>query len=117
MDIYPTRLERIGDHELLIEWSDGQRRQYRLAELRQHCPCATCREQHGGTAEKPPPPLLPVLTLAEARPLTIAAMRPVGSYAYSIAFSDGHDTGIYTFELLRELGQAVGPSGGATQGR
>jgi DUF971 family protein len=29
----------------------------------------------------------------------------VGSYAYSIAFSDGHDTGIYPFELLRELGR------------
>jgi DUF971 family protein len=30
-------------------------------------------------------------------------MRPVGQYAYSIAFTDGHDTGIYTLEYLREL--------------
>ena len=40
---------------------------------------------------------------------TIAAVEvvdvsPVGNYAYSIAFSDGHDTGIYTLEFLRELG-------------
>ena len=32
-------------------------------------------------------------------------MQPVGSYAYTIQFSDGHDTGIYTFERLLELGQ------------
>jgi DUF971 family protein len=31
----------------------------------------------------------------------------VGSYAYSIDFSDGHNTGIYTLESLRELGEAV----------
>jgi DUF971 family protein len=35
-------------------------------------------------------------------------MRPVGNYAYCIAFSDGHDTGIYTLAALRELGRAAG---------
>lgn len=40
-------------------------------------------------------------------PLRIAAMKPVGNYAYSIDFSDGHDTGIYTLETLRELGHLV----------
>jgi DUF971 family protein len=34
-------------------------------------------------------------------------MKPVGNYAYSIEFSDGHNTGIYTLESLREMGQAV----------
>ena len=34
-------------------------------------------------------------------------MKPVGNYAYSIAFSDGHDTNNYTFEQLRELGYDV----------
>jgi DUF971 family protein len=34
-------------------------------------------------------------------------MEPVGNYAYSIRFSDGHDTGIYTFELLQALGTAA----------
>jgi DUF971 family protein len=32
-------------------------------------------------------------------------MTPVGNYAYKILFSDGHDTGIYTLDLLRELGR------------
>ena len=34
-------------------------------------------------------------------------MKPVGNYAYSIDFSDGHDTGIYALERLRELGEVV----------
>jgi DUF971 family protein len=45
--------------------------------------------------------------MAEARPLTILGMRPVGNYAYSISFSDGHDTGIFTLELLRSLGTPI----------
>ena len=49
--------------------------------------------------------MLPVLSMAEARSLTIAKMEPVGNYAYSIEFSDGHNTGIYTLELLRQLGR------------
>ena len=39
--------------------------------------------------------------------MTIAGMEPVGNYAYSIAFSDGHDTGIFTMELLHDLGREV----------
>ena len=35
-------------------------------------------------------------------------MKPVGSYAYSIDFSDGHNTGIYTLESLREMGHDAG---------
>ncbi len=77
-------------------------REYAISQLRDHCPCATCREKRAA-----PPPLLPVLTIAEAQPLSIGGMQPIGHYAYSIRFSDGHDTGIYTFELLRELGSPV----------
>lgn len=99
----PTKLSLTPEKQLRIEWSDGQVRQYRVSELRDHCPCATCREKR---AEPPPPPtMLTVLSSAEAKPLALSKMDPVGNYAYSITFSDGHDSGIYTFELLRELGQ------------
>ena len=46
----------------------------------------------------------PVLSMEETVPLKIAAMSPVGSYAYSIEFSDGHNNGIYTLDHLLELG-------------
>lgn len=99
----PTNLVLSGESELLIEWSDGQRRLYSFRELRDHCPCATCREKRSQPA--PQPTMLPILSAAETQPLKLLDMSPVGNYAYGIQFSDGHDTGIYTFELLRELGR------------
>jgi DUF971 family protein len=107
MDIYPVKLQIVESSSLWIEWSDGRKQQCPLAELRDHCPCASCREKHK-SEEKKPSALLPVLSLAEAQPLRLVSMKPVGHYAYSIAFSDGHDTGIYTFEHLRELGHEAG---------
>jgi DUF971 family protein len=93
---------------LQIVWNDGQVREYSVRELREKCPCATCRERR--TAPPPPPTALTVLAPAETQPLRITGMRPTGRYAYAIQFSDGHDTGIYTLESLRELGEAVGDS-------
>jgi DUF971 family protein len=104
MSIYPVGLERLGQDALLIRWSDGRRRRYQVGQLRDQCPCATCREKRTA-GDKRPATELPVLSLQEAQPLRIASMKPVGNYAYNIAFSDGHDTGIYTFESLLELGQ------------
>ncbi|HTQ40249.1 MAG TPA: DUF971 domain-containing protein [Pirellulales bacterium] len=100
---HPIKLSRTGENALIIDWSDGARRQYSFRELRDACPCATCREKR--SAAPPSANLLPVLSAAEALPLQIAKMEPVGNYAYSIEFSDGHSTGIYTLDLLRQLGQ------------
>jgi DUF971 family protein len=104
MAVYPVRLDRLSDNQLLIEWSDGQQRRYSARELRDQCPCATCREKLE-VVEDAPKTVLPIITEAEAQPLVIQSMKPVGNYAYSIGFSDGHDTGIYTLEFLREAGR------------
>ena len=104
MNVWPTELKRAGENQLVITWSDGQQRRYTFRELRDRCPCATCREKRSQTR---PPTLLPILTDAEAQPLRILGMQPVGNYAYSIQFSDGHDTGIFSLDLLRELGEPV----------
>ena len=103
----PTHLALTEKHSLLIEWSDGQKREYTVRALRDGCPCATCREKRLQPPQAKPASLLPVLTAAEARPLRIQDMKPVGQYAYSIEFSDGHNTGIFTLEFLRELGTVV----------
>ena len=101
----PVNLQLAGENSLRIEWSDGERREYTFRELRDRCPCATCREKR----KEPPAPStsLPILSAAEVRPLKILGMKPVGNYAYAIEFSDGHDTGIYTLEHLREMGRVV----------
>ncbi|MEC8556072.1 MAG: DUF971 domain-containing protein [Planctomycetota bacterium] len=106
MEPVPTSLERI-ESGLRIVWSDGVASEYQTGQLRDACPCATCREKHKAEAEeKSGPVALPVLSLAEAKPLAFVSMRPVGNYAYNISFSDGHDSGIYTFEYLRQLSKA-----------
>lgn len=101
---YPTALALTPENRLSIEWSDGERRIYTIRALRDACPCATCREKR--MAPPPDPLALPVLKHVQTQPLTIAAMEPMGNYAYAIRFSDGHDTGIYAFDLLRGLGEA-----------
>lgn len=101
--ITPTALTREGDDAIQITWSDGTTTRWTVSELRSECPCATCRDQRSAgesSASKPSGGVLPVLSSAEARPLRIDAMNPVGSYAYNIVFSDGHSSGIFTFAML-----------------
>ncbi len=90
-----------GPSAIEIHWSDGLTARYTPRLLRDACPCATCREQRVAPATKS---LLPVLAPQETVPLAVTGMKPVGQYAYSIEFSDGHSSGIYTLEYLRELG-------------
>ncbi len=91
-----------GDQSALsIEWSDGRVDRLSWQTLRDACPCATCRVKR---AE--PPPTFAILKPEEAAPLRATGMTPIGNYAYQIDFSDGHKTGIYSLELLRELGAA-----------
>lgn len=96
----PQALRRLDNGGVEITWSDGVQAAYTPRLLRDACPCATCREKRVEPAAKP---LLQVLAPQEIAPLAIAGMKPVGQYAYSIEFSDGHSSGIYTLEYLREL--------------
>jgi DUF971 family protein len=102
----PQSITRVDDPRnpgaIEIVWTDAVRSVYTPRLLRDACPCATCREQRVQPAAAPS--LLQVLTPEEIAPLAISGMKPVGQYAYSIEFSDGHSSGIYTLEYLRELG-------------
>jgi DUF971 family protein len=101
--LWPVALSKGDDDRLVIDWSDGHRSVYTWRHLRDHCPCAGCREERA----RPPDPFR-VLTPAELRPrppLAPVAVTPVGRYGYKITWNDGHDTGIYTLENLRELCQ------------
>ena len=107
--MHPTKLELANPNHLVIEWSDGKTREYAVRDLRDQCPCATCRDKRNNNALKPAA-LLPVLAPEETLPLTISTMEPMGNYAYGIRFSDGHDTGIFSLEMLGEIGKVVDDS-------
>lgn len=109
-EVRPIGLERsesdssAAEAALRIRWSDGRETVATVAKLRAVCPCATCREKKKkAETDTAKPMLLPVLSVAETQPLRIEGMRPVGNYAYNIAFSDGHDSGIFTFDMLLNL--------------
>jgi len=90
---------------LTIEWSDGRRDSLSWKLLRDSCPCATCRVQRAElpTANSNP---FQILSPAETQPLRVTSMTPVGNYAYQLDFSDGHKAGIFSLELLRQLGES-----------
>jgi DUF971 family protein len=88
-----------------IEWKDGHTSEWNFAWLRLACPCATCheeREQSGrkpGEAKPKPQTLLPMYE-APVRPTEVT---PVGKYAMKFKWSDGHESGIYSWEYLRRV--------------
>jgi len=99
--LLPVSLKREGEDRLVIVWNDGLRGELTWPQLRNHCPCASCREER----DKPPDPFR-VLKPSELVPLKLVGMSPVGRYAYKLVWSDGHDTGIFTLEHLRQLCEA-----------
>ena len=108
----PTEIVRLAPNEIEIAWSSGLRLCYPARTLRAACPCATCREKKRGEEEKKDVTLgrgltgLPILSAAEAQPLTIDSVRPIGNYAYNISFSDGHHSGLFTLDMLRSIGKS-----------
>ena len=87
-----------------IAWSDGHSSHYDFAYLREHCPCATCndeRERKHAFASAGPASVA-ALPMFKPRPRAQKATA-VGNYAIQITFSDGHATGIYSYEHLRSI--------------
>ncbi len=92
----PARIAVSRSRGLTIHWQDGHTSHYDLRYLRDHCPCAACATRKPASAGPSP---FPVFTPA----LRIERAEPVGAYALSLHFSDGHRTGIYSFEYLRRV--------------
>lgn len=101
---HPLALRREGDC-LVIDWSDGLTGRLSWRQLRDACPCAGCREER----DKPVDPFR-ILRPEELTPLAPVQMPRVGRYAYKIVWADGHDSGIYTLEHLRQLCHSAAPS-------
>jgi len=90
-----------------IQWDDGHQTHYSFQWLRDACPCATCNEEREQTGRKPgepvkqPPSLLPMYK----EPLKPKEVKPVGRYALSFDWNDGHTSGIYSWDYLRQMCQ------------
>ena len=91
----PQQVELNAEGDLVVQWTDGHQGVHNPYNLRINCRCAGCVDEDSGQR-----------TLDARRvPLdvTILGTTPVGRYALAFDFSDGHKTGIYSFDVLREL--------------
>jgi len=91
----PTKLE-IKDKKLQIVWDDHSTSEISLKKLRINCPCAHCGKEREEQSKS-------YIPLFSEEQLKIAEIKPVGSYALGIKWEDGHNTGIYEFNQLKQL--------------
>lgn len=93
--IMPKLVKRVSPKQTDITWNDGHFGSYPSWYLRENCMCAECVEEFTGKRK-----------IGHGNiPSTIERIdvSPVGNYALNFSWSDGHQTGIYTFEYLRKL--------------
>lgn len=103
----PTRLDLKKDRGLTIEWPDGRTSYYSIAYLRKMSPSADMKNLRDEMAKNP----LTVLPSSPRAPGPLVALDAelIGNYALRIRFSDGHSTGIYSWEYLRRIDPADQP--------
>ncbi len=101
----PEHLAISKSKGIKIDWKDGHHSDYALGLLRDECPCATCTGAHGTEPQKTnhsqPAAANPFQMFKPA--LKMLSVEPVGSYAIRIHWSDGHNTGIYSWEHFRKI--------------
>ena len=85
------------ERTISILWEDGHHQDFDVRDLRLACRCALCIEEMSGR-----PLLDPKTVRPDVAPRSVSS---VGNYAFTVNWSDGHSTGIYSFTALRELGQ------------
>ena len=93
-----TIIADVDERLVRIEWSDGHESVYDFERLRWACPCATCRGEMGQ------PGMLDQIDRLTPEQTELVDIRQVGRYAILPVWYDGHQTGIYTYSYLRELG-------------
>ena len=94
--IEPIQIVEGSDRDISIRWSDDTETHYKADQLRRACPCAGCVNEWTGEKMLDPAQI--------ADDITITHTSIVGRYALNFHFSDGHDTGIFSFKYLSELG-------------
>lgn len=95
----PKEVHLIDQTPPKIVWSDGKVSTFDHFQLRMACPCAACRSETTGER---------ILKESDVpRDVKVVAANPVGRYGLNLGFSDGHASGIFTFDHLRALGIAI----------
>jgi DUF971 family protein len=96
--MYPTQIKK-EDNKLIIKWSNDETQELTLQQLRDGCPCVNCK---GETVLFES--YIPIKTPFKPSGFyEIDKIEAVGNYAVQIKWKDGHDTGIYSWDVLRAI--------------
>jgi ATP-binding protein involved in chromosome partitioning len=93
----PIGLRRLNARTLSVLWADGRRDDLDVRDLRLACHCALCIEEMSGRKL-----LDPRRVGLDVSPRVITS---IGNYAIGVDWSEGHNSGIYSFDYLRMLGE------------
>jgi ATP-binding protein involved in chromosome partitioning len=93
----PKEINTEDDRVMLITWENGKISRYPNRYLRSKCPCAQCVNENTGER---------MINLESIDPnVRLVSVSPVGRYALHFQWSDGHGTGLYTFDTLHDLAE------------
>ncbi|MEM6333558.1 MAG: DUF971 domain-containing protein [Planctomycetota bacterium] len=109
----PEHLDLDRERALTVRWSDGRVSIYPVRYLRKMSPSAEAKQLREEIA-KNPLTVLPSSAVSDG-PLRAEALELVGHYAVRVRFSDGHDTGIYSWRYLREIDPSRHAAANASQ--
>ncbi|WKZ57027.1 MAG: DUF971 domain-containing protein [Bdellovibrionota bacterium] len=111
-NLKPREIRRNSADGIAITWDDGVLSHISARTLRTNCPCASCREARGDQSHQRPlggkRSALRIVESSIDAELSLQEIKPVGNYAITLRWADGHHTGIYDWALLRQLGEHSG---------
>jgi DUF971 family protein len=94
----PTNIRALQPDQILeVTWSGERIDRIPYSLLRAECPCASCRDEWTGQRT-----FDPALIRSD---LKVVGMDNIGTYAVQLAWNDGHSSGLFSWETLRDLGQ------------
>lgn len=97
----PKKIKRTEDNKLSIIWNDDSVSEIGMNLLRDECPCVHCKGETVLLSS-----YIPIKDPFKAAGFyEIEKIEPVGNYAIQIFWKDGHNTGIYSFDYLKELSE------------
>lgn len=91
-----SKIEVSPAMEVTFKWEDNTETKTTTKKLREYCPCASCSADRENRSKS----YIPIYHISQLKIQNIAV---IGQYAIGITWQDGHNTGIYEFQLLNYL--------------
>jgi len=91
----PLKIKVVEKRILYILWNDNLQTTIELTKLRKICPCALCEKDRENKDKK----IIPIMNTDE---ITVSDIQLVGNYALNIKWKDGHNSGYYNYNFIRD---------------